>query len=67
MSRGRAAPSLMRPSKGRPTTPTPTNHPDPRPSVAFNALLLTLSTAGSLLFALKANMIQVRAGGRCQT
>jgi hypothetical protein len=35
--------------------------------VAFNALLLTLSTAGSLLFALKANMIQVRAGGRCQT
>jgi hypothetical protein len=34
------------------------------PGVAFNALLLTLSTAGSLLFALKTNMIQVRLGGR---
>ncbi|GBF97571.1 hypothetical protein Rsub_10172 [Raphidocelis subcapitata] len=29
------------------------------PGVAFNALLLTMSTAGSLLFALKSNMIQV--------
>jgi len=33
------------------------------PGVAFNALLLTVCTAGSLLFALRTNMIKVR--GRC--